>query len=129
MALSLISTPYVYEPIYTLNMATEMSSTFKTEENFKYLFNLYVGNPGSYSLVNVISTYPRPTCSGVYSPHAILQSYCETSLNPFTSSIFSNENSKIYYYFQLGETYNPNLTFNETYISSSYVGNKLGLEF
>ncbi len=129
MALSLISTPYVYEPIYTLNMATEISSTFKTEENFKYLFNLYVGNPGSYSLVNVISTYPRPTGTGVYSPHTILQSYCETSLNPFTSSIFSNENSKIYYYFQLGETYNPNLTFNETYLASSYVGNKLGFEF
>lgn len=125
MAISIITTPDNYEPVYTNSMPFVISSTFNTEENFKYLFDLYVRG----TLQTTVAPYPRPNGQGLYSPHYVLQSFCDTELRATSSTIFSNAGSIATYSITFGENYNPGLTFGDTYLIGSYVGNKLGLEF
>lgn len=129
MAISLVSSPNDYSPLYVISMPWVLSSTFQAQENFKYIFNLYRLNGNQGVLINKIATYPRPDGNGLYSPHYALQSFCDTICYATSSVIKSNSNSKIGYYFEFGEQYNPGLTFGDTYLIGSYVGNKLGLEF
>jgi hypothetical protein len=124
MAISINQTPDAYEPVYTNSMPFVVSSIFQTKQNYKYLFSLNIG-----ATPILISTYPRPDGYGIYSPHYALQANCETDLDPSITTIKSNSASKVKYYFNFGEQYNPGLTFGDTYLTGSYLGNKLGLEF
>jgi hypothetical protein len=126
MAITLISSPDNFSPLYTISAPWIISSNLQAQENFKYIFDLY-RSTGVF--LNRIATYPRPDGSGLYSPHYTLQSFCDTICYATSSQIESNSNSKIGYYFKYAEQYNPGLTFGDTYLIGSYVGNKLGLEF
>jgi hypothetical protein len=117
MAISINTTPDAYEPVYTNSMPFVVSSIFQTKENYKYLFSLNIG-----ATPILISTYPRPDGFGIYSPHYALQANCETNLDPSIINITSNSGSKIKYYFNLGEQYNPGLTFADTNLAGSYLG-------
>lgn len=118
MAITINNTPDNFEPIYTSSIPFEVTSTFQAEENFKYLFDLYVN--GSFK--NRIAPYPRPDGKGVYSPHLVLQANCETELLFSLSSVEQNTNSKAFYYVRLGEQYNPGLTFADTDLATSFLG-------
>lgn len=127
MAITINSTPDNFEPVYTNSMPFVVSSSFQAEENFKYLFNLY--NADTLSLLTTVAPYPRPNTTGIYSPHYVLQSLCDTQLRATSSVIFTNSGARARYYLTFGENYNPGLTFGDTYLIGSYVGNFLGLEF
>jgi hypothetical protein len=119
MAITIITTPDDYEPVYTNSMPFEISSIFQTNINYKYLFNLYLtGNPNPI----IISTYPRPAGNGVYSPHYALQANCNTGVGPAPVTIKDNSGSKVEYYFTFGEQYNPGLTFADTNLATAYLG-------
>lgn len=118
MAISINNTPGDYEPIYTSSIPFIVTSTFQAEENFKYLFDLYVN--GQFK--NRIATYPRPDGKGVYSPHLVLQANCETLLQFSLSTIEQNSASKAFYYSRFGEQYNPGLTFADTDLATSFLG-------
>ena len=119
MAISINTTPDDYEPVYTNSMPFEISSIYQTNENYKYLFNLYIG--ANITPV-IISTYPRPTGYGLYSPHYALQANCNTGIGPDTSAVKDNSGSKVEYYLRFGEQYNPGLTFADTDLATSYLG-------
>ena len=127
MAITINSTPDNFEPVYTNSMPFVVSSNFQAQENFKYLFNLY--NADTLGLLTTVAPYPRPNTTGIYSPHYVLQSLCDTQLRATSSVIFSNSTARARYYLTFGENYNPGLTFGDTYLIGSYVGNFLGLEF
>jgi hypothetical protein len=118
MAITINNTPNDYEPIYTSSIPFEVTSTFQAEENFKYLFDLYVD--GTFK--NRVAPYPRPDSKGVYSPHLVLQSNTETELYHTITSIESNTDSKAFYYVRFGEQYNPGLTFADTDLATSFLG-------
>jgi hypothetical protein len=118
MAITINNAPNNYEPIYTSSIPFEVTSTFQAEENFKYLFDLYVD--GTFK--NRIATYPRPDGKGVYSPHLVLQANCETGLQFSLTSVEQNTDSKAFYYVRLGEQYNPGLTFADTDMATSFLG-------
>ena len=118
MAITINDFPNGFEPIYTSSIPFVVTSTFQAEENFKYLFDLYVNN----IFKTRIAPYPRPDGRGVYSPHLVLQANCETFLQFPISSIEQNSNSKASYYLRLGEQYNPGLTFADTDLATSYLG-------
>ena len=117
MAIVINTAPDAYEPVYTNSMPFVVSSIFQTKENYKYLFSLNIGVTPI-----LISTYPRPDGYGIYSPHYALQANCETDLQPDITAIKDNSGSKIKYYFNLGEQYNPGLTFADTNLAGSYLG-------
>jgi hypothetical protein len=119
MAITINITPDDYEPVYTNSMPFEISSTFQSSVNYKYLFNLYIG--ASITPV-IISTYPRPTGYGIYSPHYALQANCNTGVGPDASTIKDNSGSKVEYYLKFGEQYNPGLTFADTDLATAYLG-------
>jgi hypothetical protein len=119
MAISINTTPDSYEPVYTNSMPFEIVSTFQSSVNYKYLFNLYIGQN---TTPVIISTYPRPAGAGVYSPHYALQANCETDLDPNIITIKSNSGSKVKYYLKFGEQYNPGLTFADTDLATAYLG-------
>lgn len=118
MAITINDFPNGFEPIYTSSMPFIVTSTFQSEENFKYLFDLYINN----IFKTRVAPYPRPDGKGVYSPHLVLQANCETGLNFTITSIESNSNSKASYYLRLGEQYNPGLTFADTDLATSFLG-------
>jgi hypothetical protein len=118
MAISINTTPNNYEPVYTYSMPFIISSTFQAEENFKYLFDLYLD--GVFK--NRIATYPRPGGLGLYSPHLVLQSNTNTIIGPSSLTIKENPNSEVSYFFNFGEQYNPNLSFVDTDLSTSFTG-------
>lgn len=118
MAITINNTPGNYEPIYTSYIPFQVSSTFQSEENFKYIIDLYVNN----QFKNRIATYPRPDGKGIYSPHLVLQANCETGFTFTISGIESQSASKAFYYVRLGEQYNPGLTFADTDLATSFLG-------
>ena len=119
MAISVNYVPYAYSPVYTNAMPFEIISTFQASVNYKYLFSLViVGNPNPV----LISTYPRPNGYGLYSPHYALQANCESGLSPDAPTIKDNSGSKVKYYFNFGEQYNPGLTFADTNLATAYLG-------
>lgn len=118
MAITINSTPGDFEPIYTSSIPFVVTSTFQAEENFKYLFDLYVN--GTFE--NRVAPYPRPDGKGVYSPHLVLQANCETGLLFSINNIEQNADSKASYYVRLGEQYNPGLTFADTFFSGGFLG-------
>ncbi len=118
MAITINSTPGDFEPIYTSSIPFIVTSTFQAEENFKYLFDLYVD--GQFK--NRIATYPRPDGKGVYSPHLVLQANCETNILFTSQTIEPNADSKAFYYSRFGEQYNPGLTFADTDLATSFLG-------
>lgn len=118
MAITINSTPNNYEPIYTSSIPFIATSTFQAEENFKYLFDLYVN--GSFK--NRIAPYPTPIGTGVYSPHLVLQANCETEILFTTTNIEPNKKSDAFYYVRIGEQYNPGLTFADTFFSGGFLG-------
>lgn len=118
MAITINNTPDNFEPIYTSSIPFLVTSTFQAEENFKYLFDLYVD--GTFK--NRVAPYPRPDGKGVYSPHLVLQANCETELLFTTTNVEQNTNSKAFYYTRLGEEYNPGLTFADTDMATSFLG-------
>jgi hypothetical protein len=118
MAITINNTPTNYEPIYTSSIPFVATSTFQAEENFKYLFDLYVD--GQFK--NRIATYPTPVGTGVYSPHLVLQANCETQLGFTAQTIEPNVDSRAFYYLRLGEQYNPGLTFADTFFSGGFLG-------
>jgi hypothetical protein len=117
MAISINQTPDAYEPVYTNSMPFVVSSIFQSRENYKYLFSLNIG-----ATPILISTYPRPDGYGIYSPHYALQANCETDLDPNITTIKNNSGSKVKYYFNFGEQYNPGLTFADTDLATAYLG-------
>lgn len=118
MAITINSTPGDFEPIYTSSIPFVVTSTFQAEENFKYLFDLYVN--GTFK--NRVAPYPRPDGQGVYSPHLVLQANCETDFLFSISTIEQNKDSKAFYYVRLGEQYNPGLIFADTDLATSFLG-------
>lgn len=117
MAISINYTPDAYEPVYTNSMPFEIISTFQSSVNYKYLFSLNLG-----ATPILISTYPRPNGYGLYSPHYVLQANCNSGIDPSISIIKDNISSKVKYYFNFGEQYNPGLTFADTNLATAYLG-------
>jgi hypothetical protein len=118
MAITINNTPNNYEAIYLSSIPFDIQSTFQAEENFKYLFDLYVNG----NFTNRIATYPRPDGKGIYSPHSVLQANCETVLDFSITAITQNPDSKAFYYVRLGEQYNPGLDFVDTDLATSFTG-------
>jgi len=118
MAITINNTPGNFEPIYTSSIPFLVTSTFQAEENFKYLFDLYVD--GTFK--NRVAPYPRPDGKGVYSPHLVLQANCETDFLFSINNIEPNKPSRASYYVRLGEQYNPGLTFADTFFSGGFLG-------
>lgn len=118
MAITINDFPNGFEPIYTSSIPFIVTSTFQSEVNFKYLFDLYVDN----IFKTRVSPYPRPDGRGVYSPHLVLQANCETALAFTNVTLEPNSNARAIYYLRLGEQYNPGLTFADTDLSTSFLG-------
>ncbi len=119
MAISIISTPNNFEPVYTIGMPIVISSTLQAERNFKYIFDLYVNDTFVGSRV---SPFPRPNGLGIFSPHSFLKDNLTVNVGPDLTTIKSNRNGFCRYYYQLGEQYNPNISFADTDLSGTYLG-------
>ena len=118
MAITINDSPNDFEPIYTSSIPFVVTSTFQSEVNFKYLFDLYVDNV----FKTRVSPYPRPDGRGVYSPHLVLQANCETALGFSNVTIEPQVDARAIYYLRLGEQYNPGLTFADTDLATSFLG-------
>lgn len=122
--MNIVTTSQTYEPVYTNSMPILVSSTFQSQLDYKYLIKLY--DVDDNSLLTTISTYPRPDGRGLYSPHYILQSLCDTTFRPSITTIEEDIDARVRYLFKIGEQYNPNLSFSDCLFQT---GGFLGLTF
>lgn len=114
---SIIRQPAFLEPAFQNTIAFVVDSTNATASNFKYVFDVYT-NPtfaGTYSFRTRVSTYPKTDATCVFSPHYVLKDQLTYNFTPYTTGYTQATQSLTYYYLALGESYNPQISFADTY--------------
>lgn len=126
--LSVLQYPSTLEPVYTNYIPLVVSSDITSSPNFRYIFDVYTQDQGTGDITFKvrINPYPRPDTLGIYSPHGVLKSVVSYNLQPFIIGASPAGKSITDYFINLGEEYNPGLTFADTYYST---GGRLGLLF
>ena len=124
---SILRQPSFLEPAYQNTIAFVVDSTNATASNFKYVFDVYTNQlfTGTYSFRTRVSTYPKTDATCVFSPHYVLKDQLTYNFTPYTSGYTQATQSLTYYYLRLGESYNPQISFADTY----YFFGLLGLTF
>ena len=116
MAYTISSTPNQYEPAFQNSIPFVVQSDLATQSNFRYIFETYTGD--TWATVNNFqsfnSAYPRFDDDCIYSPHLILQSVVDYSLDPFINDFTPATSSFQFYRIDFGEQYNPKLFFDLT---------------
>jgi len=116
MAITIVSQPSGSQiPVYTYYIPYVLSSTLNTQNDFRYVFDIFTReldiNPLSFQART--STFPRENGNGVFSPHTFLQSKVgETTLNPFVSSFIYSTSSYHSFQLKLYEQWNPSIFYN-----------------
>lgn len=127
MAITLITSPLLLEPVYTNTIPFVVSSTLSANSNFRYIFKLYTVDQitGVPTYKTTINPFPRPDTNGLYSVHYVLKDNVSYTLNPLLNTITSASNSVVHYQIQVGEEWNP----QKTWIDTQYAGGALSLTF
>jgi len=115
--INIIQTPLQYEPAFQNTIPFVVQSDLATASNFRYIFETYTGD--TWATVNNFqsfnSAYPRFDDDCIYSPHLILQSVVDYSLDPFIDDFTPATSSFQFYRVDFGEQYNPNVFFSNTF--------------
>ena len=116
MAITIVSQPSGnILPAYTYYIPYVVSSTLNTQNDFRYVFDIFTRdlNISPLSFEARTSTFPRENGNGVFSPHTFLQSKVgETTLNPFISSFIYSTSSYHTFELKLYEQWNPSIFYN-----------------
>lgn len=114
MAISIITPPSLYSPVYN-PIYTEVSSTLTSQEAFSFLFDLYVNG----TFVTRDRLLPRPgTTRAIYSPARILESYVSYDLTQNITDNTDSINCIDKYDIRFGEEYITYWLFNDTQYDS-----------
>lgn len=114
MAISIITSPDLYQPVYN-PIYTQVSSTLTSEEAFSFLFDVYVN--GTY--VTRDRLLPRPgTTEAIYSPARVLESYVSYDLTHNIVDKTASTNCIDKYEIRFGEEYVKYWTFLDTQYDS-----------
>ena len=127
MALTSLINPNALEPVYTNTIPFVVSSTIYSNDNFRYVFELYTVDQitGVPTYKTTINPFPRPDGTGLYSVHYVLKDNVGYTLTPLLSTITSATTSLVHYRVKFGESWNPLLTWYDT----QYAGGALSLTF
>ena len=131
MALTIVSSPEDISPVFTNSMPVVVTSTISSQPNFRYIFDVYTQNQPSASISTFktrVNPFPRPDTTGLYSPHYVLRDNVSYTLQPFITEPTSGSASIVYWKMQLGEEWNPGLTWSDTAYEFAPAG-ALGLTF
>ena len=117
MAITIVSQPNRDQiPVYTYYIPYVVSSTLNTQNDFRYVFDIFTRELDISPFTNFearTSTFPRENGNGVFSPHTFLQSKVgETTLNPFISSFIGSTSSYHSFQLKLYEQWNPSIFYN-----------------
>lgn len=114
MAISIITSPDLYQPVYN-PIYTEVSSTLTSEESFSFLFDTYVN--GVFVVRDRL--LPRPgTTRAIFSPARILESYVSYDLTHNIVGQTPSVNCIDKYDIKLGEEYIKYWNFLDTQYDS-----------
>lgn len=114
MAISIITSPDLYQPVYN-PIYTQVSSTLTSEEAFSFLFDVYVN--GTY--VTRARLLPRPgTTEVIYSPARVLESYVSYDLTHNIVDKTTSTNCIDKYEIRFGEEYVKYWDFLDTQYDS-----------
>ena len=131
MPITINQAPSQYEPAFQNTIPFAVTSDLATASNFRYIFETYTGD--SWDSVNNFqsfnSAYPRFNDNCIYSPHLILQSVVDYTLDPFITDFTPCTQSFQFYRIDFGEQYNPNLFFINTFPSIAPTPDELFLIF
>lgn len=128
MALTILQYPPTLSPVYTNYIPISVISDLATQSNFRYIFDVYEQDQetGDQTFKVRVNPYPRPDSTGLYSPHMVLRDILSYDVHPFITSATAASRSITNYIVNVGEEYNPGITFSDTYYST---GGLLGLTF
>ena len=117
MAITIVSQPNRDQiPVYTYYIPYVVSSTLNTQNDFRYVFDIFTRELDINPFTNFearTSTFPRQDGNGVFSPHTFLQSKVgETTLDPFVSSFIYSTSSYHSFQLKLYEQWNPSIFYN-----------------
>lgn len=114
MAISIITSPSLYSPVYN-PIYTEVSSTLTSQEAFSFLFDLYVNG----TFVTRDRLLPRPgTTRAIYSPARVLESYVSYDLTQNITDVTTSVNCIDKYEIRFGEEYIKYWDFLDTQYDS-----------
>lgn len=114
MAISIITSPDLYQPVYN-PIYTEVSSNLTSQEAFSFLFDLYVNG----TFVTRDRLLPRPgTTRAIYSPARVLESYVSYDLTQNITDVTTSVNCIDRYEIKLGEEYIKYWDFLDTQFDS-----------
>ena len=121
---SIVRQPSFLEPVYQNTIAFVVDSSNATASNFKYIFDVYTNQlfSGTYSFRTRVSTYPKTDATCVFSPHYVLKDQLSYNFTPYTTTYTQATQSLGYYYLRLGESYNPQISFADTYFFFGLMG-------
>ena len=114
MAISIITSPDLYQPVYN-PIYTEVSSNLTSQEAFSFLFDVYVNG----TFVNRDRLLPRPgTTRAIYSPARVLESYVSYDLTQNITNVTTSVNCIDKYEIRFGEEYIKYWDFLDTQYDS-----------
>ena len=107
MAVSFTSsgTPDLFTPVYN-PMAFTVTSTNTAQDNFQYIFDLYITGVSGYKRSKIPAD---PNASGrcYYDPQYLLKDYLTKNIDKSDDGIEQNSNSFVEYQVKVGEEYGP----------------------
>ena len=114
MAISIITSPDLYQPVYN-PIYTEVSSNLTSQEAFSFLFDVYVNG----AFVTRDRLLPRPgTTRAIYSPARVLESYVSYDLTQNITDVTTSVNCIDKYEIRFGEEYIKYWDFLDTQYDS-----------
>lgn len=114
MAISIITSPDLYQPVYN-PIYTEVSSNLTSQEAFSFLFDVYVNG----TFVTRDRLLPRPgTTRAIYSPARVLESYVSYDLTQNITDVTTSANCIDKYEIRFGEEYIKYWDFLDTQYDS-----------
>jgi hypothetical protein len=120
MALTIYNSPYSYSPAFN-QMIFTLSSTNYTQQNFRYIADVYVNGSASYTRLECVAN-PNNNY-GVFDVSGIIQNFLSIDPQDNTTTFKQCENSIVSYIVKFGEQYGassgitnyPNLTNSSGY--------------